>query len=219
MSFYNTNATRCIFLIIPLSHFTSDRLGLYPSIRSLPVEEMKSHTDSLSKKLLKPKQKLGDEVQLQLSKIKDYAPEVLGKNLGPEALPWESTKELASAIQNLDRTDIIKTWDNIVAGKRRSRIVSHVYGSSFPLSDQYVGDFDTRNRKKGIETLKSMGDITIKRESLLQYTDNNQQVQRGLISQRLLNNKVATAIGIAGATLALFALSRKNASESTKSKK
>jgi len=134
-------------------------------------------------------------------------------------LPWESTKELSGAIKSLDRSDLIKTWDNIVAGKRRSRIVSHVYGSSFPLSDQYLGDFDTRNRKKGIETLKSMGDITIKRESLLQYTDGNYQVKRGLISQRLLNNKVATAIGIAGASLALFALSRKNASESTKSKK
>lgn len=213
------DATRCIFLIIPLSHFTSDRLGLYPSFRSLPVEEMKSHTDALSKKLLKPKQKLGDEVQVQLSKIRDYAPEVIGRGRGAEDLPWESAKELACAIQSLDHTDLIKTWDNMVAGKKRSRIVSHVYGSSFPLSDQYVGDFDTRNRKKGIETLKSMGDITSKRENLLQYTDSNHQVKRGLISQRLLNNKVAAAIGIAGASLALFALSRKNASESTKSKK
>jgi len=75
------DATRCFFLLF---HFLIFRLGLYPSFRNLPVEELKSHTDALSKKLLKPKQKLGDEVQVQLSKIKDYAPEVLGRGLGPE---------------------------------------------------------------------------------------------------------------------------------------
>ena len=169
---------------------------------------MKSHTDALSKKMLKPKRDLGDEVQVQLSKITDYAPEVLGQGKSPSDLPWDSARDLANAIINLKRTDLTKAWDTVISGKRRARIVSHVYGSTFPFNKDDSKDFELRNRNKAVINLKSIESIANTRNNLVQYSTQNAHLQRKLSSQ--VQKKLWVAAGLVGSSLLLFTVMRKN---------
>eukprot|EP00558_Chaetoceros_sp_UNC1202_P005685 CAMPEP_0197245224 /NCGR_PEP_ID=MMETSP1429-20130617/10072_1 /TAXON_ID=49237 /ORGANISM="Chaetoceros sp., Strain UNC1202" /LENGTH=361 /DNA_ID=CAMNT_0042705679 /DNA_START=69 /DNA_END=1154 /DNA_ORIENTATION=- len=183
------------------------------TLSAMPDEEIRSHTDALSRKLLKPKQKLDDEAGLHFGKISKYAPEVLEKALGPSQLPWNSAEHLASSIKGLNRGDLLQAWDNVVAGKKRARIVSHVYGSTFPLSsDGKEGDFASRHiARSRITCLKSMEDIKVKRQELVQYSD------KIVEKQRLFGMKKVglAAVGVIGTSLLLCAINsygRKNGS-------
>ena len=184
----------------------------------MPDTEIKSHTDALSKKLLKPKQQLGEEVGMHFSKINIYAPEVLGKGLGPAGLPWNNAEDLAGTIQSLNRADLLKAWDNVVAGKKRARVVSHVYGSTFPLLDGKQGDFALRNSKQVVNLL-STKEIQEKRQTLAQYSDKTTiGRQRFPFMQRIFEKKVGIAVGLVGASVILCAMNawgRKGSAEKT----
>eukprot|EP00557_Chaetoceros_sp_GSL56_P004972 CAMPEP_0176495558 /NCGR_PEP_ID=MMETSP0200_2-20121128/10720_1 /TAXON_ID=947934 /ORGANISM="Chaetoceros sp., Strain GSL56" /LENGTH=1176 /DNA_ID=CAMNT_0017893443 /DNA_START=166 /DNA_END=3696 /DNA_ORIENTATION=+ len=185
-------------------------------LSNLPDEELRHHTDSLSKKLLKPKRALGEEVQLQLTKITDYAPEILARGKSPSELPWNSSKDLANAIVNLKRVDLINAWDNVVAGKQRSRIVSHVYGSTFPLDKLESNDFEARYRNKSVINLKSLEGVAQKRENLMQYSAENSRLESKF--NPFLRRKLFAAVGLVGSTLLVYTLFRKNDDKTAKNR-
>ena len=60
-----------------------------------------------------------------------------GKSLSnPEdRLPWDSVQAVAGSIQALSRSDLLETWDRMTHPSSRSRVVSCVYGNTFPLND------------------------------------------------------------------------------------
>jgi hypothetical protein len=164
--------------------------------------------------MLKPKRALGEEVQLQLARITDFAPEVLARGKSPSELPWNANKDLANAVVNLNREDLINTWDNVVAGKRRSRIVSHVYGSTFPLDTYNSNDFDLRHRNKSLVNLKTIEDLAHKRAMLLQYSTDNLRLQRRF--SPLLRTKLFAAVGLVGSSLLLYTIFRKDEHQTAK---
>ena len=54
-------------------------------------------------------------------------------------MPWNSVESLANSIAALKRQDLLDTWDRMVMDKRqRSRVVSMVYGSKFPLDTKHL---------------------------------------------------------------------------------
>jgi len=98
-----------------------------------PESEIEDHAKALKTKLLKPIQKLGTEAQSQFGKIRRYGPEILTGGGVDKDLPWDNSKTMANAIGKLKREDLVSTWDRMVRPQTRSRVVSHVYGSTFPL--------------------------------------------------------------------------------------
>mmetsp|Transcript_16649 Transcript_16649/g.37428 ORF Transcript_16649/g.37428 Transcript_16649/m.37428 type:complete len:248 (-) Transcript_16649:278-1021(-) len=107
-------------------------------LRAMPMVEIADNVESLCKKLMRPKQTLAEEVNVHWGKIKKYAPECLDScdddGEVPD-LPWETAEVLAEAIGSLERMDLIDAFESVVVGKDRSRIVSCVYGSQFPMSN------------------------------------------------------------------------------------
>lgn len=153
-------------------------------------------------------------MQLQLAKITDYAPEVLARGKSPSELPWNASKDLANAVVNLNRADLVNAWDNVVAGKRRSRIVSHVYGSTFPLDNDVSNDFEARYKNKSVIHLKSMEGLSQKRNMLQQYSAENLRPQRRFNS--FLQRKLLAAVGIVGSSLLVYTIFRKNENRTAK---
>lgn len=180
----------------------------------MPDTEIQSHKGSLSTKLVKPIQKLNAEVGRHFSKIRRYAPEIVKNN--HETLPWDSTTHLAESIKSLSRQDIIDTWDDIVAGKDRARVVSHVYGSTFPLPKsqldiQEISPFMKENRN--VIHLKSREDIFQKREGLSRFSRNLSSQSGGetMANQmrnvmRSMDHRTGVMAGVIGLGLASFAI-------------
>ena len=111
----------------------------------VPDSQIQHHASALSTKLLKPIHKLGIEANMHFSKISRYAPEVLDYHGKSEReLPWKSVESLARAIGDLKRADLIQTWDRLILPKNRARIVSCVYGSTFPLTTDQALTFAAR---------------------------------------------------------------------------
>lgn len=133
-------------------------------------DEIKSHTKALSQKLMEPKKKLGDEVALHFSKISRYAPEILQNNCVEESsniLPWNSATHLAEAMEYIDRDSLLKTWDNVISCKRRSRIVSHVYGKIFPFNK--FSDFRGAS-DRNISNIQTIAQVMAKRNELTNFS-------------------------------------------------
>ena len=193
--------------------------GFREKLLNLPEEELKSNADALSKQLLKPQQNLTDEVRRQMGKIVHHAPEILNQNKSLEDFPWESTRELADTVKKLDSKDLLEAWDNVIAGKKRSRIVSHVYGSSFPLSTANIksGNFQTRFSNQAVN-LHSIKDIEAKRKELVQFSEFH-NCER--LSKRLVPKKVGIALGLVGASCVMYminTLTRKSPSVKSSTK-
>lgn len=104
------------------------------SLQQMPESEIRDHADALSTKLLKPIQKLITEANGQFSKIHRYGPECFAEEGGKEsAMPWKSVEALAGGIQSLGRGELLEAWDRMIDPSRRCRVVSCVYGNTFPL--------------------------------------------------------------------------------------
>mmetsp|Transcript_13704 Transcript_13704/g.19589 ORF Transcript_13704/g.19589 Transcript_13704/m.19589 type:complete len:962 (+) Transcript_13704:2-2887(+) len=136
---------------------------------NLSEEEIKNYTDVLSKNLLKPIQKLNAEADDHFAKIARYSPEILDNDEvnANQSLPWHSKEDLAAAMQGLNRIQLLDAWDAVVAGKNRSRVVSHVYGSSFKLESNILLDKHGINRN--IVSIDSTKKLFKQREKLSQY--------------------------------------------------
>ena len=131
-----------------IEHFLE---GFLQTLESMPVYEIESHADALSKKLYEPHKKLWSEASEHFAKVRRFAPEVQLNNHMKEsggeggqggqggnggnllgAIPWGSTDVLAAAILKVKREDLVNCYKRVVVGETRSRIASFVYGSKFP---------------------------------------------------------------------------------------
>ena len=131
------------------------------SLEGMAESEIRDHADSLSTKLLKPIQKLQSEASLQYSRIERYGPEVFHPSnydsreniqaIGSSdagGIPWNTTEALASTIRGLRREDLLNAFDRMTHPSTRSRVISCVYGSKFPLkkgSDHVKTSFENNS--------------------------------------------------------------------------
>jgi solute carrier family 25 (mitochondrial phosphate transporter), member 3 len=122
-------------------------------LESMPESEIRDHADALATKLLKPIQKLQTESSNHFARIQRYGPELYLKNARSElagsdnGMPWETAQALAGSIQKLTRKDLIGTWDRMTHPSTRSRVISCVYGKTFPLKWSFIASpsFGTTN--------------------------------------------------------------------------
>lgn len=169
-------------------------LDFRSSLENMPESEIQHHATALSTKMLKPVQKLGNEASTHFAKIRRYAPEVLDQNGGTDKdLPWKSVVSLAGTIEALERQDLLATWDRLMQPHSRARVVSCVYGTTFPLQP---GKIPVRVGT----VVDSIPDIIKLRRRLVPY--NNTTVHP---PQRFLHwmTNHRTAVGVAAATVAL----------------
>jgi hypothetical protein len=112
------------------------------SLVNMPESEIRDHSDALSTKLLKPIAKLQTEASNHFGKISRYGPELFhnmhkditnGRVDPAKQLPWDSVQSLAATLRSLTRDELLETWDRMTHPSTRSRIVSCVYGNTFPL--------------------------------------------------------------------------------------
>jgi hypothetical protein len=123
--------------------------------------------DSLAKALTKPVKKLGDEASNHMSKIRRYAPETLIKYSAGD-LPWDNPEILAQAIRDMDRGTLLRLYDAMVLSKEtRSRIVTFVYGSTYPLEMRAGKPFS--NWAGGKSSILSLDGLMTVRRSLIQF--------------------------------------------------
>lgn len=130
------------------------------TLAEMPESEIQSRATALSTKMLKPIPKLQTESSRQFSKIKLYAPEVFytspsdgeAPNGCENNLPWNSIVSLASQIRSLNRADLLETWDRTVQASARARVVSCVYGKTFPLKPSSEPLLQTSMSSLGLRT-------------------------------------------------------------------
>ena len=161
------------------------------SLANTPESEIESHAKALKTKLLKPIQKLGTEASNQFSKIRRYSPEILASGGSDKDIPWDNVKSLAAEIENLRREDLVKTWDRLILPKSRSRVVSHVYGSTFPLPEE------TRRAASSRRVVDSLDDLIKLRGRLSRYQDGDKNAGLRLLSQIASNKLYAGAAAAA----------------------
>lgn len=135
------------------------------NLENTPESEIADHAKALKTKLLKPIQKLSTEASIHYDKIRRYSPEILTSGGCDKDLPWDNAKVMAYAIEKLRRNDLLKTWDRMVKPKTRSRVTSHVYGSTFPLPSDMR---DTSSKRK---IVNSVPDLIKFREKLSRFDD------------------------------------------------
>lgn len=111
------------------------------SLMQMPESEIADYASALSTKLLKPIQSLSAESNQHFAKIRRFAPEILSKSNNDAnaaghataALPWDNSKVVARTIRSLRREDLLDAWDRLMLPHTSARVVSCVYGTTFPL--------------------------------------------------------------------------------------
>ena len=131
------------------------------SLEKMPESEIRDHANALSTKLLKPIQKLTTEANLHFKKIQHYAPE-------RKSFTWDLAPALASRIQSLSRTELLKTWDRMIDPSSRSRVVACVYGKTFPLQTQTKASnlFQVGKRRSTIKIVNNFSSLIEHRKQL-----------------------------------------------------
>ena len=177
------------------------------TLENTPESEIADHAKALKAKMLKPIQKLGSETSNHFSKIRRYAPEILAAGGSDEDLPWDNAKPLANAIESLKREDLVKTWDRLTSPKSRSRVVSHVYGSTYPVPS------DLRSAPSARIVVDSLPSL-IKLRNQLPRVDGKTRSLPNILNQ-LGSNKVL----VGATTVALLGVGYVGLSMLSKSKK
>lgn len=158
------------------------------SLINMPESEIQDHASALSIKLLTPIQKIGTEVTTHFSKIQRFAPEVL--RAGKE-LPWDNSRIMAETIRSLDRKAILEAWDRMMLPSTCARVVSCVYGTTFPLDREKI--LPSQSARTTV-IVDSLSDIIELRKQLPVY--DNSHPSSSLWSKRsLLRNP--RALGLA----------------------
>ncbi len=179
-------------------------LSFRETLVELSDSDIQKYSTSLSSMLLKPIQKLNVESAMQFSKIQRFAPEIQGTSL---QMPWDNTKIMASTIQSLSHTDIITSWDRLTRPGCSSKIVSCVYGTTFPLSPDQVKQSVSSGRATVV--VDSLQEVVNLRKTLSVYDNTARMSSRPFISFKPLgwsktldavhNNMSPAALGIAAA--------------------
>lgn len=168
------------------------------SLVSMPEAEIQHHATALSTKMLKPVQKLGTEASTHFAKISRYGPEVLGSGASGSALPWKSAETLARKIETLGRQDLLRTWDRVFLPQNRARLVSCVYGSTFPLQK----DKPQPTPRGKILVVDNTKEVIALRNHFPPY-DNRPSLPRASIS-RLMERVSANSVVLGTATVAVL---------------
>jgi len=179
------------------------------TLAEMPQDEIRHHQDALSKKMLKPVQKLGAESSRWFSKIRRYAPEISSSyddNAHVKEIPWNSVDQLAEGIRQLQKEDLVQVWDAVITGKTRARIVSHVYGNKFPMttSTGVLGGgnwFFLKRRIQNMETLLNA------RRSLPSYTQKSSCSKNDWFVRMQRRRMGMAAVAAVGVSLGIYALS------------
>jgi hypothetical protein len=150
----------------------------------MPESEIADHAKALKTKLLKPIQNLKIEAGNHFEKIRRYGPEILYGGGSDQDLPWDNAKIMAGAIEKLKRNDLVATWDRLILRKARSCAVSHVYGSTFPLSE------DVRKTTSSRLVVNSVQELVKLRGRLHRYPgDGRSNGFTGQLISQLSSNK------------------------------
>jgi secreted Zn-dependent insulinase-like peptidase len=167
------------------------------SLETMPESEIKDHSDALATKLLKPIQKLQTESSSQFSRIQRYGPEVFSRNANSDdsipgssfddGMPWETAPELAVTIRQLTRKDLLQVWDRMTQPSTRCRVVSCVYGKTFPLSPSNndleargaVGFSSFWNQSNSVKVVNDFPNLLKLREGLPHYGPQGATISAG----------------------------------------
>ncbi|KAL7452764.1 hypothetical protein ACHAWC_004489 [Mediolabrus comicus] len=147
-------------------------LNFRSKLEDMPSSEIDDYAESLAKELTKPIRKLGTEANNQFGKIKRFAPETLyaDNETSFEDIPFDNAEVVAAALRKLDRKKILDVYDSLIVKKEsRSRILTHVYGRTFPLQE-----VSTR-----ASSLSSMDDLLSKRKSLIAFEPHSNYERNG----------------------------------------
>lgn len=126
--------------------------------------EIQEYADSLANSLTKPIRKLNEESRYHFGKIRRYAPEAL-KSSEPSDLDlgWDNPQVIANALQGLNRDHLLQVFDDLILKKgTRTRIVSTVYGKTFPMPTQLPKSGTT-------SSISSLEDLLAKRSKLIPF--------------------------------------------------
>ena len=156
-------------------------------LEAMPQSEIDQYTTALSTKLLKPFQKLSSEAGNQFGKIQRYAPEVKCGEL-----PWNSVESLAGAIRQVKRQDLVTHWDRLTHPSSRARVVSHVYGTTYPLDSKMIASSSSSNATVVVNNLK---EIQALRETLPIFDNSKSQPNVRTRLRRLARNRNTWAVG------------------------
>jgi hypothetical protein len=184
------------------------------SLLNMPESEIRDQADALSTKLLKPIPKLQTEASNHFAKISLYGPElfhtmnkdITNGRLDPtKRLPWDSVQSLAATLRSLTREELVETWDRMTKPSTRSRIVSCVYGNTFPLPAQSAerriiprpvsAGWLTRRHTK---VVNNFSDILQLRKKLLVFDDQASPANRHFsswLSNRVLPQPLWAKVG------------------------
>ncbi|KAL7552322.1 hypothetical protein ACHAWF_015546 [Thalassiosira exigua] len=154
---------------IEVANRINDFLSNFRSrLEEMTDDTVSDYADSLAKALTKPVKKLGDEASNHMSKIRRYAPETLSKGYKADDLPWDNPEILAQAIRDMDRGTLLRLYDAMVLSKEtRSRIVTFVYGSTYPLELRAGKPFS--NWAGGKSSILSLDGLMTVRRSLIPF--------------------------------------------------
>lgn len=217
---YSTNATPLTTSIDSLTVYVLSRkvdpkdvasriddflLNFRSKLEEMPSAEIQDYAESLAKELTKPIRKLGTEANNQFGKIKRYAPESLyaDSESSLEDIPFDNAEVVAAALRKLERNMILDVYDSLIMKKEsRSRILTHVYGRTFPLKE-------VPPPTPSKVYVSSMDQLMEKRKSLIAYEPHSNYQRTGtrllgLIGrQRTLQYAAAAAavVGVVGVVL------------------
>lgn len=167
------------------------------SLKRMPKSQIEDHASALSTKLLKPIQDLRTEASNHFSKIRNYGFE------SSEKLPWITAPILAAAIRGLGRDELLETWDRMMHTSTRCRLVSCVYGSTFPL------DFKLSSDRVVVDDLGAI----IGMRKKLEYFDNTAtKIPKGYLARLMASSNLpmlAVGTGAAVAAAAFLWRSRR----------
>jgi secreted Zn-dependent insulinase-like peptidase len=177
---YSTNATPLTTSIDSLTVYVLSRkvapkdialriddflLNFRSKLEDMRTNEIRDYIESLANEITKPIRTLGTEASNQFGKIKRYAPETscADNEFSLEDIPFDNAEVLAAALRKLDRRMILDVYDSLIMKKEsRSRILTHVYGRTFPLKE-------VPPSTSSKVYLSSMNELMTKRKSLKAY--------------------------------------------------
>lgn len=182
------------------------------TLMDMPESSIADHASALKAKLLKPIQKLSAETNNHFGKIRRFGPEILSKGGNDKDLPWDNAKVLANAIGNLKRADLVEAWDRLVQPRTRSRVISHIYGSTHPLATSNI------RASSGKVVSDSIPDLIKLRGQLERFDGRltgtgSRQLLKSFGSNKVLTGvaAIATVIGVGYIGLSMIGRSRKSA--------
>lgn len=163
-------------------------------LEKIPESEIRDHANALSTKLLKPIQKLSTEASIHFKRIQRYAPE-------SKSFQWNLAPALAARIQSLTRRELLDTWDRMFAPSRRSRVVSCVYGKTFPLETQNTGSSFVGKRRTTIKVVNSFSTLVENRTHLEMFDNDVTKITKRRFWRRSLSSAIISSAPPSSQTL------------------